>query len=101
MGSVDGQTICICSGCHFGGWKDNPGPGWPGCDASGIIGTYGINNPTLSVTGLAAGDYFVAIGAQYMSSAEAQSANNNSGDESGWSGIANNNYKIIITITPN
>ncbi len=100
MGSVDGQTTCVCSGCHFGGFKDNPGPGWPGCDASGIIGTYGINNPTLTVTDLAAGDYFVAIGAQYMSAAEAQSANNNSGDETGWSGVANNYYKLIVTVTP-
>jgi len=97
--SVDGRATCSnCSNCHFGGPpKNDPGPGWPGCDATGTTGTYGMNNPTLTVTSLAAGDYYVAIGAQFLSNADA--LNDNNTDGSSW--IAGfNNYRIIITITP-
>jgi hypothetical protein len=95
----DGDTLCTrCSSCHGYGYKAEDTPGYPGCEAPGAFYTRSPRNPLMEVLGLDAGDYILAIGAQYLNSSDAW-AGTNAGDDN-W-GYANpdfyfNNYKITF-----
>ena len=63
-------------------------------------------NPYMDMPGLLAGDYVVAIGAQYSTEADALMGTNNNPDSEiwGWADPSNgsyNNYKIIFTFNQN
>jgi hypothetical protein len=116
--SRDGTSICSsCSACHVGGYKDNPGPGYPGCDAPDAFTLRSPMNPYMgplnspSLISLSADDYTLLIGAQYLDQNDAnnciidpQTCSNNGGANiTGWndpSGGSFNNYKIIFTFNP-
>jgi hypothetical protein len=94
-----GTELCnACSSCHFSGSKSQPTPGFPGCDAPNAFTTRNPKNPYLDMTALSAGDYFLAIGSQYLSETDAWSGTNNGPDISGWTdpGSGFNNYKITF-----
>lgn len=93
----DGTEDCGCSSCH--GYTDRSG--YPGCDAPNAFSARNPLNPYVGMSGLAAGDYVVAIGAQYLTETDAWSGTNNNSNISGWAdtsgGTFYNNYKITFT----
>jgi len=99
----EGTALCsACSNCHFSPPKNEPTPGFPGCNAPNAFSSRNPLNPYMAISGLSADEYVVAIGAQYLTEADAWSGTNNNANTSGWaagSGIYNN-YKITFTFTP-